>query len=31
MSARYRRQLWEMERDEYMSMKRAEAQHMAQR
>jgi hypothetical protein len=31
MSARYRRQLWEMDRDEYMSMKRAEAQHMAQR
>jgi len=31
MSARYRRQLWEMDRDEYMNMKRAEAQHMAQR
>jgi len=31
MSARYRRQLWEMERDEYMNMKRAEAEHMAQR
>lgn len=31
MSARYHRQLWEMDRDEYMNMKRAEAQHMAQR
>ena len=31
MSARYRRQLWEMDRSEYMSMKRAEASQMAQR